>query len=150
MALKMATRTGGDYLNLTNLAKDGGPFLAVFRIVEFHPAAPGDYGYPIVPVIADVLICSGPAKGEVHLAERIFGAPTSTLRGVKNPTKDHPEALPPVNEVGDEIVVRVEYVERKGSQPFAGLNVPSDVEFEAVAKVHADGKGWEGKEGRPF
>jgi hypothetical protein len=141
MTLAKPTVTGGDFLNLKELAADG-PVLAVFRIRAFEDPEPGDYGYPKVPVIADVLICSGPRKGEVHLKERHIGAPTAALRGVKNPTVKDPTVLPPTTKVGDEIAARIAVVSKKGANPFVGLDQPSDVEFAAIAEVHANGAGW--------
>lgn len=137
--MKKATQVGGEFLDLKELAKNG-PVLAVFRIVEFQGEEAGDFG-PIVPVIADVLICSGDQVGEVHLAEKFMGAATGTLRGVKNPKKGE-HATPPVNAVGEEIACRIELVERKGSAGFVGLNVPSDVEYAEIERVHAGGAGW--------
>lgn len=161
MALQRAARIGGDFLDLKELA-NAGPVLAVFRVREFLPAEPGDYG-PNVPVIADVLVCSGPRAGEVHLGERFIGAVTGTLRGVKNPKKGEQPA-PPETAVGDEIAARITVVERKGNAPFVGLDTPSDPEYAAIEQVHADGAAWNaapqvpaqangalaGSAGRPF
>ena len=142
MALKDAVKVGGDYLDLVDLAEDG-PVTVIFRLKEFLPEERGDFG-PLVPVIADAVICSGPRKGEVWLAEKFFGAPTSTLRGVRNPTREKPEVIPPENEVGDEIITRVEAI-KKGKQPtFAGLNVPSDADKREALEVYADGACWSG------
>src|SRR5690606_23884904 len=109
--------------------------LAVFRIRSFEEPEMGDYGAYKVPVIADVFIASGPRQGEVHKSERFIGAPTNALRGVKNPKKgEMPE--PPTTVVGQEIAARVNLVERRGSQPFVGLDVPSQPEFEAIAAAY--------------
>ena len=140
MTLSTPTVTGGDYLDLKALAADG-PVLAVFRIRAFQEPEMGDFGAYKVPVVADVLICSGPQAGEVHPSEQFIGAPTNALRGVKNPKKGE-QPQPPATKVGDEIAARIAVVEKKGSQPFVGLDAPSDVEFEAIAKVYADGAGW--------
>jgi hypothetical protein len=140
MTLAKPVVTGGDFLDLKELAADG-PVLAVFRIRAFEDPEMGDFGAYKVPVIADVLICSGPRKGEVHTSERFIGAPTNALRGVKNPKKGE-QPQPPTTKTGDEIAARVSVVEKKGSNPFVGLDTPSDVEFAAIAGVHADGAGW--------
>lgn len=140
MALIKPTVTGGDYLDLKELAADG-PVLAVFRISAFEDPEMGDYGAYKVPVIADVLICSGPQIGEVHLSERFIGGPTNALRGVKNPKKGElPQ--PPTTVVGQQLATRITRIERKGATPFVGLDQPSDVEFAEIQKVHADGAGW--------
>jgi hypothetical protein len=140
MTLAKPVVTGGDFLDLKELAADG-PVLAVFRIREFEDKEMGDFGAYKVPVIADVLICSGPRKGEVCKSERFFGAPTNALRGVRNPKKGE-EPEPPTTKIGDEIAGRVSIVSKKGSNPFVGLDTPSDVEFAAIAEVHANGAGW--------
>lgn len=142
MALQRGTKVGGDYLDLAELAADG-PILAVFRLVEFCPPEPGDYGAYKVPVIADVLICNGPTIGEVHRAERFFGAPSGPLRGVKNPKKDeHPPFPAPVHPIGAELVFRITRKAPKGSNPFVALDEPSDADMNAVAAVYRDGAAW--------
>ena len=134
MTLSVPTVTGADYLDLKELTANG-PVLAVFRIRSFEEPEMGDYGAYKVPVIADVFIASGPRQGEVHKSERFIGAPTNALRGVKNPKKgEMPE--PPTTVVGQEIAARVNLVERRGSQPFVGLDVPSQPEFEAIAAAY--------------
>src|SRR5882757_1884159 len=108
MALQRAIKTGGGFLDLKEIAADG-PVLAVFRVQEFHAAekATGFDGINL-PVTADVLICSGPGTGEVHLAEKFIGAITSVLRGVRNPRANKGEQpQPPTTKVGDEIVARI-------------------------------------------
>lgn len=151
MALKRGQRIGGGgFLNLRDLAEDG-PVLCIFRIVEFEAAekASGFDGMN-VPVIADVLICDGPRKGEARLGERFIGAITAPLRGVPNPKKDKGiGVLPPENAVGDELVLRVDVINR--GKPNAGAvgNEPSDADYAAAEAVHADGKGWGGTEREP-
>lgn len=144
MALQRAKRTGGGFLDLRDLAADG-PVLAVFRIVEFHPAekATGFDGVNL-PVTADVLICSGPRTGEVHLGERFIGAITSTLRGVRNPkTAKGEQPQPPETAVGDEIVARIKVLNQ--GKPNAGAvgDEPSDTEFAAVEQVYNGGAAWD-------
>jgi hypothetical protein len=146
MALKRGQRIGGGgFLDLRDLAADA-PVLCIFRIREFEQAekATGFDGMN-VPVIADVLICDGPRKGEVHPGERFIGAITAALRGVPNPKKDKGVGvLPPENLVGDELVLRVDVINR--GKPNAGAvgNEPSDADYAAAEAVHADGKGWDG------
>lgn len=157
MAIKPAQRVAsGDFLNFKELTKDG-PVLCCFRIVEFLPPEQGDYGALKVPVLVDVLICDGERTGEVHLNENLFGAPTGPLRGVPNPGKGE-QPLDPINEVGDVIAARVEYIERKGTASFIALNEPSATELKVMGSVENDGAGWvaasgngaKPKSGRPW
>lgn len=141
MALQKAIKTGGDFLDLKELcAESGGTVLAVFRIREFPAAEKGDFG-PILPVIADVLVCSGPREGEVHAGERFIGAITGTLRGVKNPKRDEPIPAP-ATAPGSEIAGRLKVINEGKGNASAVLDTPSDVEYAAIEKVHADGAGW--------
>lgn len=140
MALKKAIKTGGDFLDLKDLARSG-PVLAVFRLREWQPAEPGEFG-PKLPVIADVLICSGPRAGEVCTSERFFGAITTALRGVKNPKKGEPIPAP-TNDLGDDIAVRVKLInEGKGNESAVG-DEPSDAEIETIEMHYRDGAGFE-------
>ena len=141
MALQRARRTGGGFLDLRELAADG-PVLAVFRVRSFEPGEKNDFGNVNLPVIADVLIASGPRAGEVHAGERFIGAVTSTLRGVRNP-KPGEQPEPPATSVGDEIVGRIKVVNQGKGNAFAGIDEPSDAEMAAVELVYADGKGWD-------
>jgi hypothetical protein len=143
MPPKKAERLAGGFFDLKELAIDE-PILVLFRIGEFHEVekASGFEGWTF-PVIADAVVCSGPRKGEVHLGERFIGAITSILRGVQNARKNKGEApQPPVNEVGDEIVARIEVMNKGKSNAAAVGNVPSDVEFDAVLKFYGDGSVW--------
>lgn len=142
MAIKSAARTGGEFLDLRELAADG-PVLALFRIVQFLPAEPDNYRRNTYPVVADVLICDGPRVGEVHLAEEIKFAAANALRGVTAKASD--QNVPPANEVGDEIACRVVIVDKPGAQPFVGIDPVSSTEMSAIAAIHADGAGWAGK-----
>ena len=144
MALKRGQRIGGGgFLDLRELAADR-PVLCIFRIREFCEPEPGDFG-PKLPVIADVLICDGPRKGEVHLGENFIGAITAALRGVPNPNKDKGIPItPPENAVGDELVLRVDVINKGKHNAGAVGNEPSDADYAAAEAVHADGKGWDG------
>lgn len=143
MALQRATRVnGGGFLDLRELAREK-PVVAVFRIREFETPERGDYGY-ILGVISDVLVCSGPSAGAVHLGERFIGAVTSTLRGVPNPDPKDKGARPqpPEVAVGAELVARVE-VKNKGKQnEYTVLNEPSDADYAAAEEVYAGGDAW--------
>lgn len=145
MALKRAVRTGGDFLDLKQLVRDSnGECLAIFRIKEFQASekATGFEGLNL-PVIADVLVCSGPRSGEVHLGERFIGAITSALRGVRNPkvAKGETEQAP-VNEVGDEIVTRLKILNPNAANAGVVGDEPSDAECDAIEKIYDDGKAW--------
>lgn len=137
MALQRAKRTGGGFLDLKELAIDG-PVLAVFHIREFHaPEKASGFDGVNLPVIADVLVCSGPRKGEVHLGERFIGAITSTLRGVRNPKAAKGEQpQPPTTAVGDEIVVRIKGLNLGKSNASAVGDEPSDAEYAEVERVY--------------
>lgn len=143
MALQRAKRTGGGFLDLKELATDG-PVLAVFRIVEFQaPEKATGFDGVNLPVIADVLICSGPRSGEVHLGERFIGAITSTLRGVRNPkTTKGEQPQPPETKVGDEIVARIKVLNAGKSNAGAVGDEPSDAEMTAVEQVYDGGAAW--------
>jgi hypothetical protein len=138
MALKRGQRIGGGgFLDLRELAADG-PVLCVFHIREFEAAekATGFDGTN-VPVIADVLICDGPRKGQVHRGEKFLGAITAALRGVPNPKKDKGiGVLPPENEVGDEIVLRVDVINKGKANAGAVGNEPSDADCEAADALY--------------
>jgi hypothetical protein len=143
MALQRAKRTGGGFLDLKELVADG-PVLAVFRVQEFHaPEKATGFDGVNLPVIADVLICSGPRTGEVHLGERFIGAITSTLRGVRNPkTAKGEQPQPPETKVGDEIVVRIKGLNLGKSNASAVGDEPSDAEMDAVERVYDGGAAW--------
>ena len=143
MALQKAKRTGGGFLDLRELAADG-PVLAVFRIVEFQaPEKASGFDGVNLPVVADVLICDGPRKGEVHLGERFIGAITSTLRGVRNPrTAKGEQPQPPETAVGDEIVTRIKVLHPGNANAGAVGDEPSDTEMAAVEQVYDGGGAW--------
>jgi hypothetical protein len=142
MAPKAGKRVaGGGYLDFAELTEDG-PVVCCFRIREFCDPEPGDYG-PKVPVVVDVAIMDGDRAGELHLDQKLIGAPTGPLRGVRNPKKGE-EPQPPVNELGDELYFSVQYIERRGSQPFVGLNQVSASEEAAANRFFAANGGDEG------
>lgn len=145
MALTKGKRLGGAFLDLKELTVDG-PVLCIFRIKEFLPSEKASgYDGINVPVVADVMICSGPRKGEVHLSEKLLGGITNGLRGVPNPNplKNRP-VLPPETEVGQEIVLRVKVSNPGRSNAGAVGDEPSDPEMDAAAEVYDGGKGWNG------
>lgn len=139
---KSATRTGGEFLDLRELCADE-PTLALFKIVEFGEREPDNYKRWTYPVTADVLICSGPRTGEVHKGEVFKFAPANVLRGVS--AKASEQGAEPTNAPGEQIAARVTMVEKKGSQPFVGLDPVSGPEREAIAAVWNGGAGWTGK-----
>lgn len=143
MALQRATKTSGGFLDLKELAADG-PILCVFRVVEFQePEKATGFDGINLPVIADVLVCSGSRTGEVHLGERFIGAITSTLRGVRNPKSNKGEQpQPPTTHVGAEIVARVKVLNPGKANAGAVGDEPSDTEFGAVEQVYQGGAAW--------
>jgi hypothetical protein len=141
MTLTRGKRLGGAFLDLKELAADG-PVVCVFRVREFQaPEKATGFDGVNLPVIADVLICDGPRKGEVHLGERFIGAITAPLRGVRNPKRSE-QPQPPETAVGDEIVLRVKVVNAGKANAGAVGDEPSDSEMAAAEAVHANGAGW--------
>lgn len=135
MALKSAVKTGGDFLDLKELTADG-PILAVFRIQEYLDPEKGDFGW-LLPVIADVFIVDGDQAGEVHLGEKIIGAPTSALRGVRNPdARKNERPQPPETEIGDEIATRLTLKLPGKPNQFVVGDVPSKTEMAIVEKAY--------------
>lgn len=146
MSLKRGTNVGGgDFLDLRELCASG-PVLVVFRVREFQPGEPDQYKRLTFPVLSDALVCSGPRAGEVHLGEVFKFAPANALRGVN--AKDSEKGAPPVNQPGDELAFRVNMINKAGSQPFVGLDMPSDAEYAAVEQVHQNGAGWNAPQGQ--
>lgn len=135
MALKSAVKTGGDFLDMKALTADG-PVLVIARIREFHDPEKGDFGY-LLPTVADFFIVDGEQAGEVHLNEKVIGAVTSALRGVRNPNVQKGERpQPPVNEVGDEIVMRLTLKLPGKSNSFVVGDEPSATELAAATAAY--------------
>lgn len=147
MPIKTPTRvSSGEYLNFRELVQHG-PVLALFRVVEFQPGVPSDYNDPktgrprnTYPVIADVLICSGPRSGEVHLRETVKFAASNALRGITVAASDAGEV--PVNAPGDELPYVVSMISKKGANPFVGLDPAEGKALDQILAVYADGAGW--------
>lgn len=140
--LTRGKRLAGAFLNLRELAKDG-PVVCIFRVVAFHePEKATGFAGTNVPVTADVLICDGRRKGEVHLGEKFIGAITAPLRGVRNP-KGGEAPQPPENTVGQQVVLRVKLVNEGKSNEGAVGDEPSDSEMDAAGAAYQDGKGWD-------
>lgn len=135
MAPKKGKRLNGGFLDLKELAADG-PVLCIFHIREFCEDEPGDFGR-LVPVVADVFVADGPRAGEVHPGERFIGGITAPLRGVPNPNKQkNIGVLPPENEIGDEIVLRVKVNNPGKGNAGAVGDEPSDTEFKAAIAAY--------------
>lgn len=147
MALKAIESTGGDFLDLREVAQDG-PVLAIARIGEFQDPEKGDFGW-LLPVIADWFIVDGDRAGQVHLAERNIGGITSALRGVRNPNAQKNERpSTPVNSVGDELVIRLTLKNAGKANSFVVGDKPSDSEYTAAGKAYEEAGGprlWEGQ-----
>lgn len=139
MAFKKAERFGGGFLDLKALA-DNGPVLVLFRVTEFHEVEKSStFDGWTFPVQADALICSGEHRGETHLDERFIGAITSALRGVQNARKNKNEKpQPPVNEVGDLVLARVEVINKGQGNASAVGNVPSDADEAAAEALYVE------------
>jgi hypothetical protein len=138
MPLEAAERLGGDFLDLKEVARTG-PTLAVFRIKEFCAPEPAQgFAGTNVPVIADVWIVDGPRAGEVAIGERLIGAITAPLRGVKNPNPQKGiGVLAPVKKVGAEIVCRLKLVNPgKGNEGVVG-DQPGPTEMTQVQAAYA-------------
>jgi hypothetical protein len=139
MPIKTPARVGGEFLDLRGLVA-GGPVLALFRVQSFLPAERDNYDRNTYPVVADVLICSASRKGEVHLGETFKYAPANALRGLTVKASDAGEA--PVNAPGDELPYVVQLIDKKGSQPFVGLDPAEGDALAQILSVYADGAGW--------
>lgn len=105
MPLGDSTPTGGGFLDFKDLVtRSNGPVFIFARVQEFKEKETGtkrsERG-PILPVVADIFIATGPDAGQLRPMEEIIGAPTAALRGVKNPSAKNGWAIAePVNEVG--------------------------------------------------
>lgn len=143
MPLTRAANLGGDYLDLKELARGaGGKCAAVFRIKEHHAPERGQHGY-LLPVTADVLICSGPRAGEVVPGERFIGAITSALRGVRNPNNQKGEQpSPPTTKVGDDVIALVKLHNEGKTNETAVGDSPSDADVDAAQMYYKDGAGF--------
>lgn len=139
MALKRGQRTGGGFVDLKELAKDG-PVVVVFGIREFHPAEPGKFG-PILPVTADLLVIDGDHGGKVILGQRYQGAISSILRGVSNPKKGEP--IPePTEEIGNDVAVVLRVINEGQPNAAAVGDEPTESTMNAIAASdHFDAEG---------
>lgn len=116
---------GGDYLDTKPLAQD--KTLVVFKVLELLPDRPGNYGVN-KPVLADVLICSGPRTGEVHEGgDYILGGITGPLRRAG---------------AGKFVAGVLEIVTKQGRNPFEGLNTASPEQLEKIKPVFKGGDGF--------
>lgn len=141
MTLKRGKRLGGAFLDLRELADDG-PVLCIFRVREFHaPEKATGFDGLNLPVTADVLVCDGPRKGEVHLGEKFIGAITAPLRGVRNPKRDE-APRPAETAIGEEIVLRIKVLNKGKSNAGAVGDEPSDTEMAAAEAIHQGGAAW--------
>lgn len=135
MALQLAPVLGGEFIKLTDVARNG-PVLAVFRVKEFLPPEPAiGFAGTNVPVIADVWFIDGPLAGEVHLGERWLGAITAQLRGVKNPNVQKGIGVQaPVISVGAEIVCQIQIVSAGRTNEGVHANPPSPTVMQQVVE----------------
>lgn len=138
--MEKAIKLGGDYLSLKDVAKSGYGILVIARVVEFHPYEPAEtFDGWRYPVTSDWCVASGPRYGEVWASERVFGAITAQLRGVRNARKDKNETpQAPRFRVGIEIGMRLQLLNEGKNNESVGGNPPSDAEWDALAKAYAD------------
>jgi hypothetical protein len=118
----------GGFIDLDQLARD--KTLVVCRIKEFLPREVSDRGFESDPVMVDMLICSGPQRGEVV---RGFKAKrngiTSTLRR---------------SAVGKDVAGVIEpKTSDKRKDPFVSLNPVNSAQMEEIKKVYRDGVGFD-------
>lgn len=134
----------GGFFSLKDLAKNGGPVLVLFRIVDFLAPEPAKgFDGTNVPVVADAIVASGTRRGEVHLSETFKGSITAQLRGVPNPRPAKGVGvIPAETKVGQYVLARVKVInEGKGNESAAG-DEPSDVELASVSEWFNEGM-WE-------
>jgi hypothetical protein len=145
MALKTPPRAAegqeGELINwgeeFKRLAAD--KTLVVFRVKE--RLEDEDYGNgPIPRLVNDILIASGPRKGEVHTDVWALGRGiTNTLLRAYEPDK--------TGETDNDVAVRLDLGQR-GTTKYVQANEPSPIEVEAMDKVYRDGAGFNGSNGK--
>lgn len=151
MPLGQPTRTGGSFLDFKDLiARSDGPVFIFAKVHEFKAPETGtkrsERG-PILPVVTDIFIATGPDAGQLRPMEEIIGAPTAALRGVKNPsTKNGWAIAEPVNEVGVPYPFVVSIGNNAGND-FVKFDVPRGAHLEQAETLYAkygDDELWSG------
>lgn len=138
MPLGESNQTGGGFFDFKDLVtRSGGTVFVFCRPHEFKEAESGtkrsERG-PVLPVVTDVFVATGPDAGRLLPMEEIIGAPTAALRGVKNPSaKNNWTISEPTNAI--DVAGNLAY-------PFIvsiGNNAGNDfVQFDKPKGAHAD------------
>lgn len=151
MPLGQPSSTGGGYLDFKDLVtRSNGPVFIFARVKEFKAPETGtkrsERG-PILPVVADIFIATGPDAGQLRPEEEIIGAPTAALRGVKNPSaKNQWTISEPVNEVGVPYAFVVSIGNNAGND-YVQFDVPKGAhadQAEALYAKYGDDELWSG------
>jgi hypothetical protein len=118
----------GSFTDLSELAKD--VTLVVFRVKQLLPERPSQFaGKALQPVLADMLICSGPRAGEVTRDDDIIGA------GVTGALRRAGE--------GKDVAARLEVVKQPGRNPYVGAQTCTPEQLAVIEPVYNDGKGFD-------
>lgn len=140
MALGQPTVTGADYLDFKDLVtRSSGPVFIFARNREFKAPETGtkrsERG-PVLPVVADIFVATGPDAGQLHPMEEIIGAPTAALRGAKNPNnKNGWQILPPVNELNVTYPFIVSIKNNAGND-YVAFDVPKGAHWDQAAALY--------------
>lgn len=128
--MTLQNASGGSYTDLDELARD--KTIVVFRVRELLPERPSQFpGNSIMPVLADMLICSGPRTGEVTRNDDIIGAGvTGTLRRAG---------------AGADVAARLEVIQQQGRRAYVGAQTCTEDELATAMKVYDDGRGFDAK-----
>lgn len=127
MGLTNATG-GGNWIDLDPLARE--KTLVVFRVRELLADRPSKTIRNRInkPVLADLLICTGPQAGEVHRDQDLIGGGVvGTLRRAG---------------AGADVAARLEVISSDGN-PYVGAQTCTPEELEIISKVYDDGRGFE-------
>lgn len=124
----------GGFTDLDDLARNN--TLVVARIKDFLPEETSSEGYKSLPVMADLLICSGPDKGDVVRGMKIKkGGITNTLRR-SNVGKDVAGLI--------KVKLNDKRKDRDGNpQPFAAMDPCTAEQLADVKLVYRDGTGFD-------
>lgn len=140
MPLGQPTSTGGAFLDFKDLVtRSDGPVFIFARIHEFKASESGtkrsERG-PIVPVVADIFVATGPDAGQLHPMEEIIGAPTAALRGVKNPSaKNNWTIAEPMNELDTTYPFMVSIGTNAGNA-YVQFDVPKGAHWDQASSLY--------------
>lgn len=120
--------TGGSYTDLDELAKDN--TLVVFRVKALLPDRPAKGSTRMnKPVLADMLICTGPRKGEVTRDDDIIGG------GITGPLRRAGE--------GKDVAARLEVITHATGNKYVGAQTCTPEELAEIGVVYDDGRGFD-------